>query len=452
MLWPDKHPFWHGSAHMDYVLATAGYDDAWVAADGCWLIDRRGQRYLDGRSGIGNMVLGYSRDDIADAMNRQARQLPFLCTMRYERAADVVIEHATALVEGAPEGLTRVRYCHTGSSAVEMAVLIARRYQVTTCNPERIGVLSLQGSYHGATHLTIAAGGIPPLQDAYGPMPEGFATVPRPPTSPEDPSDHWAPSFEVLRESVDRWGPDRIAAILVEPIEGLSGRALPTDYLRALRRFCDDHQILLIFDEVFSGLGRMGYLFAAEASGVSPDLLCVSKALAAGYAPLGAVLATDQIYEAFNAPMRYFAAASSTDAHPISCAAALATWNALQRGGLSDGRAVGSRLIDRLRAQLDHRDNVENIRGAGPYVAVDVVTAPEFPAMMNAKRHIQRECERRGVLIDYTPQTIMLTPPYVMTESEVDLLADTVADVVGDFRMSDVDPANLRPPTLRQHR
>ena len=174
---------------------------------------------------------------------------------------------------------------------------------------------------------------------------------------------------------LDAIGASRVAAVLLEPVAGLSGIRLPDHYLRELREYRDRHGILVIFDEVFSGMGRMGPMFAAEFSGVSPDLLCLSKALIAGYAPLSAVLATDAVYQAFDAPMAYFAAASSTDAHPISCAAGAQTLRALTEGSeLEQGVAVGQRLGSLLTAELASQPLVEQIRVIGPYVAIDVKT------------------------------------------------------------------------------
>lgn len=440
--------FWYGSAPMSYIRRVAGPDEAFVRGEGCWLIDRGGRRFLDGRSGIGNMILGYSRQDIAEAMYRQALELPFVPTLRYDRPAAVTVDYASALAGVAPAGLTRVRFTHTGSSAAESALLMARRYHRNLGRADRTQVIGLIGGYHGSTLMTMAAGGEAILRDAFEPMPGGFHHVPPPDA---------AGSAGELIETAQAIGPDRVACVIVEPVAGLSGIPLPARFLQAVRAFCDQHDILLIFDEVFSGLGRMGPAFAAEFSGVCPDIMCLSKALTAGYSPLGAVLATDKVYETFDQPGRYFAHGSSTDAHPVSCAAGLATLTALfDEGALDQGRKLGERLRAALAAELADCEHVAGVRSTGPYIAIDT-RAPDglegdFRAVMNIRRHLAARCEERGVLIDFTPYTMVIVPAYVFPDEDADLLVDRVSAVFREFRPEDVDPARLRPPSASGRR
>lgn len=457
-LWDRKaHPFWHGSAHMSFVLDTAGYDEVFVSADGSWLVDRSGRRYLDGRSGMGNMILGYGRRDIAEAMFKQALELPFVGTVRYERAVDVVVEYAAALVDVAPAPLRRVRFSHTGSSAVETALMIARRYHALKGQKDRNQIISLEDSFHGTTLMTIASSGATMLQSGYGPMPDGFHCAARPAVdscatctgNPEGGSTCLQP----MLDTVDRLGRDRVAAIVIEPVFGLNGVPLPNHYIQDLRALCSQEGILLVFDEVFSGLGRMGTMFAAELSGVSPDFLCVSKTLTAGYAPLSAVLVTDEIYEAFDDPRIYFGLGSTTDAHPTSCAAGLATLNALQKeDAIDSGSQLGRYIHGRLESSLATVPIVDRVRHIGSYIGIDLNLGVDFQTQMMIKRHIQAECERESVLIDYTPYTLMLVPPYTMTSDEGEILAQAVAAVLRRFDPTAVDPRRLRPPSASGRR
>lgn len=451
------HAFWHGSAPMSYVLGVAGPDELFVRADGCWLTDAAGRRFLDARSGIANMILGYDRHDIAEAMYRQALELPFVCTLRYDRPASVTVDYANALAAVAPDGLRRVRFTHTGSSAVEAALLMARRYHRNLGRSERLYVVGLGDSYHGSTLMTMAASGQPMLHEGYGPMPSGFCHV-APPDMREcgrcsGNEDSHPSCADVIIEEITELGPDRVAALVLEPVHGLSGVPLPAHLLREIRTFCDRHDILVIFDEVFSGLGRMGPMFAAELSGVSPDILCLSKTLTAGYAPLGAVLATDRIYDTFNQTGRYFAHGSSTDAHPIACAAGLVTLRALTvEGVLEQANRMGRRLAEGLDRELSGCPFVRRVRVIGSYIGIDVDCPDEFMAMMNMKRHLQSRCETAGVLIDYTPYTVMLVPAYTMPDEDVDTVVERVATVLHDFRPEDVDPSTLRPPAASGRR
>jgi adenosylmethionine-8-amino-7-oxononanoate aminotransferase len=456
---------------MSYIRGVAGPGEAFVRGEGCVLIDRDGRRFLDGRSGIGNMVLGYSRHDIAEAMYRQALELPFVPTVRYDRPAAVTVEYADALAAVAPDRLTRVRFTHTGSSAAESALLMARRYHINLERANRTQVIGLIGGYHGSTLMTMAAGGEAILRDGFQPMPSGFHHVPLPDPAlcagcqPEagqaertEPSQAaGAGCADELIARVTAIGPETVACVIVEPVIGLSGTPLPAHYLRRVREYCDEHDILLIFDEVFTGLGRMGPTFAAELSGVTPDIMCLSKALTAGYSPLGAVLATDQVYETFDQPGRYFAHGSSTDAHPVSCAAGLATLRAMfEEGALAQGRRMGDRLCAALARELKDCDLVARVRSTGPYIAIDVrppdTVAGDFRAQVNVKRHLVARCEERGVLIDYTPYTVVLVPAYILPDEEADQLVEVVAAVFREFRLEDVDPARLRPPSASGRR
>jgi adenosylmethionine-8-amino-7-oxononanoate aminotransferase len=465
---PAARPFafWYGSAPMSYIRSVAGPDKVFVRGEGCWLVDRGGGRFLDGRSGIGNMVLGYSRPDIAEAMYRQALELPFVPTLRYDRPAAVTIAYADALADVAPAGLNRIRFTHTGSSAVESALLMARRYHVNLGRTGRHHVIGLVGGYHGSTLMTMAAGGEAILRDGFEPMPGGFHHVPPPDAAQcpgcqagagPDPEDQAAPCAAGLIGQAAAIGPDQVACVIVEPVAGLSGIPLPGHFLRAVQRYCAEHDILLIFDEVFSGLGRMGPVFAAGFSGVRPDIMCLSKTLTAGYSPLGAVLATDAVYQTFDQPGRYFAHGSSTDAHPVSCAAGLATLAALfGEGALGQGARLGDRVCAALSRELKDCELVAGVRSTGPYIAVDV-RAPagaegDFRALMNIRRHLAAQCEDHGVLIDFTPYTMVIVPPYVMPDEDADLLVDRVATVFGKFRPQDVDPARLRPPSASGRR
>jgi adenosylmethionine-8-amino-7-oxononanoate aminotransferase len=454
---PATHAFWHGFAPMNFVLKEAGPQDMWVRGEGSWLIDARGNRYLDGRSGIGNMALGYSRGDIARAMYRQAQELPFVCTMRWERAVPVAVDYARALVDAAPLSLTRARLTHTGSSAVESALLMARTYQRNLGRKHKKILVALDGSYHGSTMMAMAASGQRLLHRFFGPMPEGFAHIPPPDMSTCDTrrdSPGAVESHANMSALLERLEPDDVAAIIVEPVKGLSGVPLPTHYLQELRKFCTQHDILLIFDEVFSGFGRMGTMFAAEISGVTPDIMCLAKAITAGYAALGAVLATDQVYDAFNiSATSSFAHASSTDAHPVACAAALATLRAFEKEDIvARGRTMGEHLRVAVADMLTRSPHFRAVRARGAYVGIDLIGSDGRPASMTIKRHLEAACRRRGLLIDYTPDTIMLIPPLTLAPEEADLIAETLAEVVVAFREQDIDESSLRPSTLRGHR
>lgn len=454
---------------MGFVLGQAGPDDMWVRGEGSWLVDAQGNRCLDARSGIGNMNLGYSREDIAQAMYQQARELPFVCTMRWEQAVPVAVDYARALVDAAPAGITRVRFTHTGSAAVESAVLMARGYQRNVGRRKKRTVVALDGSFHGSTLTAMATGGQRILHRFFGPMPEGFAHVPLPDmascprcrdeASTDKTGTNRASTAEAtcgsgVLAALRELDPDQLAAVFVEPVKGVSGVPLPDHFLRELREFCTAHGILLVFDEVFTAFGRTGAMFAAELSGVTPDVMCFAKAITAGYAALGAVAVTDEVYGAFDiSSTSAFSHASSTDAHPVACAAALAALRVYQEEDVvAQGRAMGARLAHALSEALSGSPRLGAVRQLGAYVGLDLLDAEGRPAGMPMKRHLEARCRRAGLLIDYTPDTVMLIPPLTTPPQDVDFLAATLAEVVLAFRESDIDESTLRPATLRGHR
>ncbi|MFF9770405.1 aspartate aminotransferase family protein [Streptomyces sp. NPDC014636] len=422
---PATYPLWHGTVPTSAILDQHGPQDIWVKGEGSWLIDAAGHRALDARAGVGNMMLGYGRTDIVDAMCRQARELPYVCMVRWELPAPVVVELARALTEIAPSGLSRVRFCHTGGAAVESAILMARSYHRNTGRPDKRLIVGLRDSYHGSPMAAMAASGQRIMHWLFGPMPDGFCHLPEPADEPGT----------ELAEQLDALGPERIAALILEPVKGRNGQPLPDPYMRAAREYCTKNNILLIFDEAFTGFGRMGEMFAAGISGVSPDIMCLAKGITAGYAALGAVLASDRIHQAFDTGSTVFAHASTTDGHPVACAAALAAIRAYTSEDLvANGRALGRLLCDRLNGLLDGVPAFGGVRAVGAYVAIDLVDHDGSPLSMQDRRYLEAACRREGVLVHYTPDTVVLMPPLTMTTEEAEFAARKFASVVSGLR------------------
>lgn len=421
----DTYALWHGTVPTSTILDRSGPQDLWVKGEGSWLIDASGHRALDARAGVGNMMLGYGRTDVVEAMSRQARELPYVCMVRWELPAPVVVELARALTDIAPAGLDRVRFCHTGGAAVESAILMARSYHRNSGRPGKRLVVGLRDSYHGSPMAAMAASGQRMMHWLFGPMPEGFHHVPEPADGPTEDS-----GAELVAQ-LDALGPERVAALILEPVKGRNGRPLPDPYLRAAREYCTKNDILLIFDEAFTGFGRMGEMFAAGISGVSPDIMCLAKGITAGYSALGAVLATDRIYQAFGTSGTVFAHASTTDGHPVACAAALATLRAYASEDLvARGRALGGLLRDRLDDLLKGTPTFGGVRAVGAYVGIDLVDEDGHPLSMRDRSLLESACRRQGLLIHYTPDTVVLMPPLTMSTEEAEFAAQTFADVV----------------------
>ncbi|WP_165521807.1 aspartate aminotransferase family protein [Micromonospora zingiberis] len=433
---------------MSQVLATAGPDETLVRGEGSWLVDAAGRRFLDARAGIANVQLGYSRRDVTDAMHRQAETLPFTSTFRHDRPARVIVDYADELTRAAPAGLTRVRFTHTGSAAVEAAVHMARLYHRNHERPDKQVVVGLQGAFHGSTAIGMAVSGIPMLHQIFGPMPAGFhhAAAPDPSSCPacrDDELGSGGPTCaDRFAQELDEVGADQIAAVVLSPMIGL-GTPLPTHYVRAVREYCDRNDILLVLDEVTTGFGRFGPMFSSTEFGVAPDILCLAKAITAGYAALGAVVVSEAVYQAFDQPGKpFFYHGSSTDAHPISCAAGLAVLHAYQAEGVVEqGQAMARRLHAKLSEALADNPNVGAVRAKGALFVLDLVSPDGSPAPQPAVAEVQARCAAQGLFVDHNIFVIGLVPPLNFTEDEEDLTVDVLDKVLREI---DVREASMR--------
>lgn len=427
---------WHGQTRMSEHVRLGDPSMVLVASEGSWVIDAAGRKLLDARAGIANMQLGYSRRDIVEAMYQQALRLPYACVIRYERPALATLEYAERLVSAAPVGLSRVRLTHMGSASVENALLMSRLYQRNLGRPAKSFIVSLQDGYHGTTLMTMAASGEPKLAEVFGDMPDGFVRVPKP-RAGDCPACSGETAGEnrcgpALRRQLADLNPDLIAAFIVEPVMGNRVWPIPAHYLKELRSLCDEFDILLIFDEVVTGFGRLGSMFAAEFFQVVPDILCMSKGVTAGYAPMGAVLVAEKVFAAFDLPDRpHFPNGSSTDGHPVPCAAALQVLRIFEQERVVEAsRKTGAALLADFKLRLGGNVLVGDVRGHGLLIGIEILETDGRPAELQTMRAIEAECDRRGLLIQYGHNVIALYPPLTITGNESNLIADTVVGVL----------------------
>jgi adenosylmethionine-8-amino-7-oxononanoate aminotransferase len=334
-------------------------------AEHIYLHTSDGQRLIDGVGSwwVSNLGHGYSR--VVDAMQRQLAQMPHVSMAGLTHAPAATL--ARRLCEVAPPGLSRVFYSDNGSTAVEVAVRAAFQFWQQNGQPERQVFVSLQGAYHGDTIGTVAVGGIPTFHRVFEPL--LFETVQVP--SPGDAN--WAETaFAEMSKTIEAQH-TRIAAVVVEPlIQGAAGMLMyPPSYLKQLRALCDAHGIFLIVDEVFTGFGRTGTLFACEQAGITPDFMCVSKGLTAGTMPFAATLTTDRVYDGFRGgPDRTFFYGHSYCANPLGCAAALAVLDAFEEDGILDNVAARGLELDVALADIATLPSVVDVRRTGLVAAI----------------------------------------------------------------------------------
>lgn len=433
------YPLWHGQSKMWQRLDRSDPTHLLIRGEGCWVEDIAGRRYLDGRSGACNMALGYSRQDIVAAMVKQAAELPFSCVIRYDQPALTTVRYAAELIAAAPPGLTRVRFTHMGSASVENAFHMSRLYHMNAGQPERTWIISLRYSFHGSTYLTLAASGddfvekvvpVPPPHLARTPMPD-FENCPGCTGDPSKTGDCAA----TLRETVGQLGSDRVAAFIVEPMMEGPVQPMTTHFLERVRAMSKELGFLVIYDEVTTGFGRLGALFGASHFGVSPDILCSAKGITAGYAPLGAVLVAEHVYEAFNDRDTgiHFPNGSSSDGHPVSCAAASVALRAMYAENVfENARDRGAQALAGLREGLAGNPAVGAIRGTGLLFGLEIRQLDGAPSVYDTTRRIQATCMELGVLVQHGGEYIVIYPPLVINGEETEILVDRVVRGITD--------------------
>jgi acetylornithine/N-succinyldiaminopimelate aminotransferase len=371
----------------------ARYPIAFTHGKGARLWDANGREYLDLFAGLAVSSLGHAHPALVAAIREQAGRLVHTSNLFYHEPGALL---AQKLVE--QTFADRVFFCNSGAEANEAAIKMVRR-----ASNGRYRIVSVHGSFHGRTYGALSATGQPGLQEGFGPMLDGFVHV--------EPS-----SAEAIAAAVD----EQTAAVLVEPIIGEGGVVVPPPgYLRALRDICDRSGARLILDEVQTGNGRTGKLFAYEHEGIVPDIVTTAKGLAGGL-PIGAVLAREDVAAAF-VPGSH---GTTFGANPVCCAAALAVLSELTDGGvIANAADVGDYFLGRLKEDLGGRDDVVEIRGKGLLLGVE---------LRRDTKSIVRDLLDRGVIANATAGTVLrLIPPLVLTRADVDEAMAKLLEVLG---------------------
>jgi acetylornithine/N-succinyldiaminopimelate aminotransferase len=364
----------------------ARIDIAFEKGEGAWLTAGDGERYLDFGGGIAVASLGYAHPHLIEALTEQGKKIWHTSNLfripEGERLAQRLIDASFA---------DTVFFTNSGAEAMECAIKMARKYQSASGHPEKYRIITFEGAFHGRTLATIAAGGNPKYIDGFGPKVEGFDQVPF--------GDH-----DALKAAI---GPET-GAILIEPIQGEGGiRPVPPQCLRGLRQLCDEHGLLLIFDEVQTGVGRTGKFFAGELAGVAPDIMAVAKGIGGGF-PLGACLATEEAAKG----MTLGTHGTTYGGNPLAMAVGNAVLDVVLAPGFLDHVAqVGLLLKQRLAELQDrHPKIVELVRGEGLMLGIKLrVNNGDFAAAARAERLL---------VIPAGDNVVRLLPPLVITEDD----------------------------------
>ncbi|MCQ8186693.1 aminotransferase class III-fold pyridoxal phosphate-dependent enzyme [Streptomyces rugosispiralis] len=392
-------------------------------ATGVYVYDQEGLEYLDGCSGAINVNLGHSVPEVTSRMHEQIDRACY--AYRTQFRSQPLMRLTELLVELAPGDLRHVEYCNSGSEAIEMALRLATLIHARAYRPFKCTVLTEEPSYHGMTAGALGASGHPLRRRDLTPLLANQATVSR-----------VRPKHGSLRAGVHDWeaaieriGPANLSAVLIEPVGGASSGAVPTapETLRRLRELADQHQFLLIADEVMSGLGRTGRWFGCEHAGITPDVIVLGKGISAGFAPIAALLASDKVADAAGQPLGTVLFGHTMAGTPLSAAAGLAVVEYLKAHDVPAHAAeAGERLHELLQGLRQRHRVISDVRGVGMQMALGLHSdASRFPG---TSLDLVEAARREGLLLypsGVTPalESVMVAPPLVSTDAELDELA-----------------------------
>ncbi len=409
-----------------------------VAAEGCYYRDSDGRRVFDAMSGLWCCGFGHSRPEIAEAVNRQLRELDY--SPAFQFGHPLVFELANRVKEMTPAGLDYVFFTNSGSESADTALKMAKAYWRAKGQPEKSRLIGRAKGYHGANFGGTGVGGIEPNRAPYGELTPAdhlpHTLLPENAFSRGMP-EQGAELADALEELVEKHGASRIAAVIVEPFCGSAGVIVPPrGYLQRLRAICDKHDILLIFDEVITGFGRAGGAFGADVFGVVPDLMCLAKGLTNGSVPMGAVVASANIYQAFmetDAPeyLVEFPHGYTYSGHPVACAAGLAALEIFEREKLADRvRDLAPHFEDALHGLRGVR-HITDLRNFGLGGALQIDPAPGEPARRPFE--IALACWEKGLYVRWAGDTVAMGPPFICEKHQIDeafnILSDCIAKV-----------------------
>ncbi|MGL4552347.1 MAG: aspartate aminotransferase family protein [Gemmataceae bacterium] len=399
-------------------------------AQGVHYWDADGKRYLDALSGIYVASVGHDNRRVIDAIRKQLDTLAFSAPMHGSNP--VAVQLATLLAELAPGDLDAVKFQCGGSEVTEAAIKLSRQYHRLRGEAGRYKVLSRYLSWHGSTLGALSASGLKSRKTVNEPLAPGFLHV-FPPTCYRCPFGKSYPTCEItcatiVGQVIEMEDPATVAAVMVEPI-GHTGGVIdpPPEYLRILREVCDRYGVLLIFDEIITGAGRTGHLFAAETFGVIPDVLCTAKGISGGYAPLSAMITTRRIADTFWGPVETnpgFVEGHTFEGNPISCAAGLAVLREIvERDLCGNARARGAELRAGFERLAKKYGVIGDVRGKGLLMGVEWVQDPAtkkpFPAERAFGVRVGKRCLANGLLCRFDPNWLAFGPPLVTTAEQI---------------------------------
>ena len=442
---PSK--IFHRSPAHDYPVAVRGA--------GIYLFDSSGKRYIDASGGAAVSCLGHGHPRVIEALKRQAERLCYVHTSFFSsEPAEALAEH---LVARAPAGISHVAFVSGGGEAMETALKMARQYFLEIGQPQRTRFIARRQSYHGNTLGALAIGGNQWRRAPYAPLLMDVTHVspcyPYREQRPDESAEQYGARLaDELEQAILHAGAENVLAFIAEPVVGATLGAAPAvpGYFKRVRAVCDRHGILLILDEVMCGMGRSGTLYACEQEGVAPDIATIAKGLGAGYQPIGAVLVSRQVQEAFTRGSGAFQHGFTYMGHALACAAALEVQRVIEDDDLLAAvKARGASLKAELARAFANHPHVGDIRGRGLMQAIELVAdradATPFDPALQLHARIKQSAMRLGLAcypsggcVDgMAGDHVLLAPPFIVTDEElreiVDLLRRAVDQALADL-------------------
>jgi adenosylmethionine-8-amino-7-oxononanoate aminotransferase len=432
--------------HMIHPLHhDAGYatERVWVRSEGSHLFDADGNRFIDGLSCLWNVSCGHGRQEMVDAVAQQMKQMAF-CSSYNGSSNQPAIELADRLSGLCYPNINNFYFTSGGGEATDSNFKLARSYWKLKGKPEKTKVIARIWGYHGVTFAAMCATGIAPYWAAFEPRIPGFSHIPAPDPyhypEPEDGSSIGIAAANELEKEILAQGPETVAMFIAEPVQGAGGVIVPPDdYFPRIREICDKYEVLFVADEVITGFGRTGKLFALDHWGVQPDMVQFAKSITSGYVPLGGIGMSDEIAATLRASDKPWMHAYTYSGHPTTCAVGLATLDFIERENLVGQAAEkGAYLLEKLHAELDGHPHVGNVRGKGMMCGVELVEDKAakswYPPEWGVGPKMTKALIDNGIFTRMRNEVVCIAPPLTTDIETLDeLVAGTRNAIVSVF-------------------
>jgi len=436
----DRHLWGHFARHGKGItppIITRG--------EGVYIWDSTGKRYVDGLSGLFTCQVGHGRKELANAASKQTKKLEFFPLWSY--ANEPAIELAARLAQYAPGDLNRVFFTSGGGDAVESAWKMIKQYFKLTGKPGKYKVISRNVAYHGTNHAALAITGLPSFKAPFEPITNGGFRVPNtnfyraPEGHNTDVKDFGQWAANRIAEAIEFEGPDSVAAVFLEPVQNAGGCfPPPPGYFERVREICDEYDVLLVSDETICAFGRIGSMFACDDFNYVPDIITCAKGMSSGYAPIGAMIASDRLFEPFNDGETTFLHGYTFGGHPVASAVALANLDIFESEGLTDHVKETAPAFRKTLERLYDLPIVGDVRGEGFFYGIELVKNKDTKEVLDddisewfLRTYLSAELFEAGLYCradDRGDSVIQLAPPLISDQAVFDEIEEILRRVL----------------------